>query len=189
MENNVIEIDVAKKLISAGGVINLQVLQKFNFGELSVLFGASGAGKTTLLRILAGLTKPDRGFIKAGDTVWLDTGTGVFLPPQKRNIGFVFQDFALFPNMSVSRNIAFGCNGDKSRVNYLIGKFGLNEFAHRKPEKLSGGQKQRVAWPGQLAANPQFLFLDEPLSALDAKIRSELQEELQKLKREEKNTI
>jgi molybdate transport system ATP-binding protein len=158
-------------------------------GELFVVFGDSGAGKTTMLRILAGLTMPDRGYIKAGGKVWLDTGSGINLPVQQRNIGFMFQDYALFPNMTVFENILYA-QGKKEKhlAGELIEKFGLAEFSDRKPGKLSGGQMQRVALARSLARKPDFLLLDEPLSALDSTTRTLLQDEVLKAHEIQKTT-
>ncbi|TCO06025.1 sulfate/molybdate ABC transporter ATP-binding protein [Natronoflexus pectinivorans] len=181
MENDVITIDVQKELISASGRMQLNISTVVPMGELVVLFGESGAGKTTLLRMIAGLTKPDKGFIKVGNSVWFDSKKGINKSPQERNIGFVFQDYALFPNMTIFGNVAYGQNRrDEALVNKLLAKFGLTEFAARKPDKLSGGQKQRVALARALARKPDFLLLDEPLSALDSSIRTSLQNEILK---------
>jgi molybdate transport system ATP-binding protein len=142
MENDIIQIDVEKELISTNGRLSLSIKTDLNMGELVVLFGESGAGKTTLLRMLSGLTKPDRGFIKVGKKIWLDTDDKIDLTPQQRNIGFMFQDYALFQNMTVLENILFAQQKkDKKEAKELLDKFGINEFADRKPTKLSGGQK------------------------------------------------
>jgi molybdate transport system ATP-binding protein len=181
MENDLIEIDVEKELVSSRGRINLHMKATLKLGELFVVFGDSGAGKTTLLRILAGITMPDRGYIKMGNKVWLDTESGTNLPVQHRNIGFMFQDYALFPNMTVFENILFAQKKkEKHLADELIEKFGLSEFSNRKPGKLSGGQMQRVALARALARKPDFLLLDEPLSALDSKTRTLLQDEVLK---------
>jgi molybdate transport system ATP-binding protein len=181
MENGIMEISVEKQLISASGCINLKIDTKIEVGGLIVLFGDSGAGKTTLLRMVAGLTQPDRGFIRVNGKTWFDSVARINLPPQQRSIGFMFQDYALFPNMSVLENILFAQKTkNKTEALQLIDTFGLTELAYRKPTKLSGGQKQRVALARSLACGPQFLLLDEPLSALDAKTRSNLQDEILK---------
>jgi molybdate transport system ATP-binding protein len=181
MENDLIEIDVEKQLVSSKGYVNLHIEATLKQGELIVLFGESGAGKTTLLRILAGLTTPEKGFIKVGNKVWLDTRTGINIPVQQRNIGFMFQDYALFPNMTVYENIVYAqTKKERHQAELLIEKFGLVEFTHRKPGKLSGGQKQRVALARTLARDHDLLLLDEPLSALDADTRILLQNELLK---------
>jgi molybdate transport system ATP-binding protein len=188
MENDLIEIDVEKELVSSKGRINLHIKATLKQGELFVVFGDSGAGKTTLLRILAGLTKPDKGTIKMGGRVWLDTESGINLPVQFRNIGFMFQDYALFPNMTVYENILYAQRKkEKHLAGELLERFGLSEFSNRKPGKLSGGQMQRVALARALARKPDFLLLDEPLSALDSKTRTLLQDEVLKA-HEIKNT-
>ena len=179
MEN--VLIDIEKSLITAHGEMILRIKATLEFGDLVVLFGDSGAGKTTLLRILSGLTNPDKGFIKVDNSVWFDSDSKINLVPQKRDIGFMFQDYALFPNMTVFENIAFAQKQiDRKQVLELIESFGLGEFALRKPTKLSGGQKQRVALARALVRKPKLLLLDEPLSALDASMRTLLQDEIAK---------
>jgi len=179
MENDVIFIDIEKLMLTVNGKVNLAVKTVIKTGELVALFGSSGAGKTTLLRILAGLVHPDKGLIKFGDTVWFDSEKGINVPPQKRNISLMFQDYALFPNMTVAENIQFAqAEKDDTAVNELLSIFGLTEFRKYKPNGLSGGQKQRVALARALARKPQLLLLDEPLSALDAEMRSTLQNEI-----------
>lgn len=179
MENDVICIDVEKMMHTAHGPMNLVVRATIQPGELVALFGQSGAGKTTLLRILAGLLKPDAGLIKSGNTIWFDSKKKIDIVPQNRNISLMFQDYALFPNMTVEQNIRFAQPGrDDKVVNELLGIFGLTEFRKRKPNGLSGGQKQRVALARALARKPQLLLLDEPLSALDAEMRTALQDEI-----------
>jgi molybdate transport system ATP-binding protein len=179
MENSVIFIDIEKRMLTANGSMNLSVQTSIPAGELVALFGESGAGKTTLLRILAGLVTPDKGLIKFGSTVWFDSEKKINIPPQLRNISLMFQDYALFPNMTVEQNIQFAQpEKDQSKVNELLALFGLTEFRKRKPTGLSGGQKQRVALARALARKPQLLLLDEPLSALDAEMRIALQDEI-----------
>ena len=179
MENDVIFIDIEKMMFTVNGRVNLAVKTIIKTGELVALFGTSGAGKTTLLRILAGLVHPDRGIIKFGDTVWFDSEKRISIPPQHRNISLMFQDYALFPNMTVQENIQFAQpEKEDTAVNELLSIFGLTEFRKYKPNGLSGGQKQRVALARALARKPQLLLLDEPLSALDSEMRSTLQNEI-----------
>ncbi|MCX8164958.1 MAG: ABC transporter ATP-binding protein [Aquificaceae bacterium] len=147
--------------------------------EFLVILGNSGSGKTTLLRCIAGLESPEEGYIEVGGEVWLDTKRGINLPPQKRGIGFVFQDYALFPNMTVLENILYGMKKrDRVYVIELLKRFGMEALWDKKPDKLSGGQKQRVALLRALVSNPKLLLLDEPLSALDPDLRLNLQKEL-----------
>ncbi|MGV8135131.1 MAG: sulfate/molybdate ABC transporter ATP-binding protein [Mangrovibacterium sp.] len=179
MGNKMIRIDIEKLMHTAQGEMNLSIKASICPGELIILFGPSGAGKTTLLRILSGLLNPDKGIVMFGETVWFDSGKKINLAPQQRDIGFMFQDYALFPNMTVEGNIFFAQKSkDIKAVEKLISVFDLNELRKRKPGKLSGGQKQRVALARALACKPQLLLLDEPLSALDAKMRMTLQDEI-----------
>lgn len=184
MENDLIFVDVEKRMLTAEGPMNLAVQTTIQVGELVALFGQSGAGKTTLLRILAGLVNPDRGLVKFGNTVWFDSEKQINIAPQNRNVSLMFQDFALFPNMTVEQNIRFAQpEKDDVAVNELLAIFGLVEFRKRKPNGLSGGQKQRIALARALARKPQLLLLDEPLSALDAEMRNALQDEIAKAHR------
>ena len=180
-----IEIDVAKKLFSARGEFTLALQLNIGQGEFISLFGESGAGKTTLLRCLAGLEKPDTGSIKVNGETWFDSKTSFMLPARHRHAGYMFQDYALFPNMSVRGNLEFALRpgADKKRVSELIEMMGLGELQQRKPDALSGGQKQRVALARALAAEPQLLLLDEPFSALDHATRVRLQDEVMRMQR------
>jgi molybdate transport system ATP-binding protein len=181
MENDVIRIEIEKTMVSAQGKICLEVQTEIAPHHLVALFGPSGAGKTTLLRILSGLVKPDKGRISLGNCVWYDSVKYIDLPPQKRNIGYMFQDYALFPNMTVEENICFAHqDNNRKEARELMQTFGLSEFAKRKPAGLSGGQKQRVALARALARKPSLMLLDEPLSALDACMRASLQNEISK---------
>jgi molybdate transport system ATP-binding protein len=151
--------------------------------SITVLFGPSGCGKTTVLRCLAGLERPEHGRIIFGDDVWFDSDTKTHLSPQKRGIGLVFQDYALFPHLSVAENIAYGLDAlpkpeRQTRVDEIIQRFGLDEQRHRRPRQISGGQQQRVALARALVTQPRLLLLDEPLSALDTGLRNELREDL-----------
>ena len=180
-----IEFCVGKRLHSADGEIDLDVDVALAEGEFVTLFGQSGAGKTTLLRMLAGLTVPDRGHIAVGGEVWFDSEQHIDLPPQRREIGLVFQDYALFPNMTVRQNLAFALADKKQgiRVDELIDMMQLGALQQRLPVTLSGGQKQRVALARALVRRPKLLLLDEPFSALDAETRIRLQDEILRLHR------
>ena len=176
-----LKIDIQRAMLSAEGKSNLEINTEIQDKELLCLFGHSGAGKTTMLRLLAGLTKPDKGRIVFNETVWFDSEKKINLPPQERNVGYMFQDYALFPNMTVEKNISFG-QKEKNRdeVNKLLELFDLQILRNQHPAKLSGGQKQRVALARALAAKPNVLLLDEPLSALDYEMRLALQHEIRK---------
>ena len=154
-------------------------------GELITLLGPSGCGKSTLLRCIAGLTEVDDG------QILLNGEDLVPLPPQKRQIGMVFQSYALFPNMTVEQNVAFGLRMQKiardesaRRVTEVLEMVELMDFARRYPSQLSGGQCQRVALARSLVTRPRLLLLDEPLSALDARIRKHLREQIRAIQRE-----
>ncbi len=144
----------------------------------SVLVGPSGAGKTTVLRAIAGLLKPESGRVAIDDRVWLDTERGVNLPPEERSVGLVFQEYALFPHLSVRRNVAYGARGE---LGDLLERFRLGPLADARPGELSGGERQRVGVARALARRPEVLLLDEPLSALDARTRAHVREELRDL--------
>lgn len=151
--------------------------------EFAVLFGCSGSGKTTALRCIAGLENPDVGTIRINDTLYFDSKKKINLPPQKRKIGYMFQENALFPHMNVRQNIEFGLKGLSSiekndRMNEMLGLVGIEELEFAYPDELSGGQKQKVALARALAPNPKVLLLDEPFSALDTVVRLKLRKEL-----------
>jgi molybdate transport system ATP-binding protein len=143
--------------------------------ECFALVGPSGAGKTSVLRAIAGLLAPEEGSIRAGDEVWLDTGRRVSLPPEQRSVGLVFQDYALFPHMTVAENVAFG---RKSEANGLLARFGIEHLERARPGELSGGERQRVALARALAREPSVLLLDEPLGSLDTTTRARVRGEL-----------
>ncbi len=156
--------------------------------EFAVLFGCSGSGKTTALRCIAGLENPDAGTIRINDTLYFDSKRKVNLPPQKRKIGYMFQENALFPHMNVRQNIEFGLKGlssmdKKNRVDEMLGLAGIEEFEFAYPDELSGGQKQKVALARALAPNPEVLLLDEPFSSLDTIVRLKLRKELRTIQK------
>jgi len=185
-----IELAINKKLKSSSGDMLLDV--KFNIptGKLIALYGKSGAGKTSLLKIIAGLLSPEKGIIKVDDKVWLDTDKRLDLSPQKRNIGFLFQEYTLFPNMTVRENLEFALTKGQNKkiVDELLEIVDLGDLQFRKSNSLSGGQKQRAALARSLVQKPKILMLDEPLSALDYEMRTKLQQYILQLHKEFKLT-
>lgn len=158
-------------------------------GELLTLVGASGSGKTTLLRILAGLEFPDEGEVSLGGEV-ITRGRSLPVPPERRQMGFVFQNHALFPHLRVRENVGFGLgrgNG-RRRVSALLDLVGLQGLADRYPHELSGGERQRVALVRALAREPRLLLMDEPFSSLDQALREELRDETCRLIRAQQAT-
>lgn len=178
-----IEISCKKQLSEH---FSIDVDMQINNGDFVTLFGNSGSGKTTLLRILAGFIKSENGYAKNNDFVYFKDK--YFIPPQKRNIGFLFQDYALFPNMSVIENLLFA-KKDKKLADNLLELSELENHKNASISSLSGGQKQRVALARALMRNPDLLLLDEPFSALDTNIKTKLQDYLQKIHLNFKNTI
>jgi molybdenum ABC transporter ATP-binding protein len=142
------------------------------------LVGPSGAGKSTVLNTVAGLVRPEAGRIGCGGEVWSDAANGVFVPPERRRVGLVYQDYALFPHMSVRQNVEY--SRQSSADAYLV-RLGIAHLADARPGALSGGERQRVALARALARNPQALLLDEPLSALDAHTKIHVRGELHQL--------
>ena len=173
-----IRMKFTKRLHTVEGELDLIVDEELEERSFVTLFGKSGAGKTTMLRILAGLTRPDSGYIQVSESVWFDSERRINYLPQRRSTGFVFQDYALFPNMTVRQNIEFASDSynDRGRISELLDIIDLKELQDKKPANLSGGQKQRVALARSLVRNPKLLLLDEPLSALDAEMRAKLQD-------------
>ncbi len=164
--------------------------------EFITLLGPSGCGKTTTLRMIAGLETPTEGRITIGDQVVFDANEGINISPSKRDIGFLFQNYALWPHMTVYQNIAFGLENLKwskeairDRVAEMLALLKIEQFEKRYPSELSGGQQQRVAIARTLAPNPKVLFMDEPLSNLDAKLRLEMRTELKRLHTDNDSTF
>ncbi|MEG0849925.1 MAG: ATP-binding cassette domain-containing protein [Flavobacterium sp.] len=178
-----IQFNAYKMLQTADGELPLDVSLTFEKGQFIAVYGNSGAGKTTILRILAGLTEAEKVQIKVGDEVWDDSVKKLHLPVQKRSIGFVFQDFALFPNLTVKENLEFALSKNDSNeiVTELIELMELQSLQNSKPQNLSGGQKQRVALARAIVRKPEILLLDEPLSALDDEMRFKLQDYILKI--------
>lgn len=155
--------------------------------DILVLFGPSGCGKTTTLRSIAGLLQPDGGRIVNDGEVFFDAAGKIFIPPRQRRIGYMFQDFALFPHMSVYRNIWYGVRDHDREARQMYEKLTsllkIGHLAERSPGQLSGGEKQRVALARALMAQPKILLLDEPLSSLDTETRLEVRNELREMQR------
>jgi molybdate transport system ATP-binding protein len=165
------------------GQLELDVALTAAAGECLAVAGPSGAGKSTILRIVAGLARPDRGMVRCGDAVWLDTARGVNLAPEARRCGYLFQDYALFDHLAAWQNVAYGLRElprreRRHRAETLLDRFGLLAHASDRPHTLSGGERQRVALARALARDPFALLLDEPLSALDVRTRSSAGREL-----------
>jgi len=177
-------LDSIKIVINGTDFLNIQCNILIKRGDFVALTGKSGSGKSTLLRVIAGLEDAN-GKIEVFNKKYLNNS--LFLPPQKREIGLVFQDFALFENMSVEQNLLY-VNRDKELANRLLELTELQEFKKRYPQNLSGGQKQRVALARALMKRPKLLLLDEPLSALDLNIRQKLQQEIANIHKEFKLT-
>ncbi len=186
-----LDIQLRHALSTASGPVLMDVALSVEAGTIVALTGPSGAGKTTLLRLVAGLIKPQAGRIVVGESVWLDTDRRVFVSPQERKAGLVFQDYALFPHLTVRQNIAFALEKGENpdRVNELLHEVELSQLADQKPHQLSGGQQQRVALARALVRRPRLLLLDEPLSALDRSMRQRLQDFILKLHQQYQFTL
>jgi molybdate transport system ATP-binding protein len=175
-----------EKHFPGGPSIRAQLKHSTDVFSIIVLFGPSGSGKTTILRCLAGLERPEKGFVRFGDGTWFDAARGIFLPPQQRGIGYLSQEYALFPHMTVAQNIAYGLANlsrreRRCRIADILTLVQLSGLEDRYPRQLSGGQQQRVALARALGRRPRLLLLDEPLSALDAATREQLRRELRRL--------
>ncbi len=177
MKNMILCADFEKRFEST--IIKSAFSQSTEGFSSTILFGPSGCGKTTTLRCLAGLEKPEKGHISWNNDVWFDSASGVFVSPQQRKTGFLFQDYALFPFMTVAQNIAYGME-DLSHKQLLdfMERFRIDGLEKRMPNEISGGQRQRVALARALIRKPGLLLLDEPLSALDIPTRELVRQEL-----------
>jgi molybdate transport system ATP-binding protein len=179
-----LQVAIRRRVASGSGAFELDVAFALNSG-ITILFGASGAGKTTLLDLIAGLATPDTGRIAVGGRVLVDSDSRINLPPKDRRIGYVFQDLALFPHLTVAANVGYGLPGLKSaernqRVAGALDSLGIAELRNRRPAQLSGGERQRVVLARALVTQPSLLLLDEPLAALDLPIRMKIADDLRR---------
>ena len=179
-----IKVNVVKKMHTQHEKKELNIDLNFEKNICTAIYGESGAGKTTILRMMAGLTNPDSGIIQTPTEIYFNSDKKINIVPQKRNIGFVFQDYALFPNMTVEDNLLFAFESIKKQkenteyIKQLLSIIELDNLKTKYPHQISGGQKQRVALARALVSKPKLLLLDEPLSALDNSMRGKLQEHL-----------
>ena len=183
-----ISVGIEKKLKAYHGRQILKVAREFPAGSITKIYGPSGVGKTTFLKILAGFITPEKGIITVDDITWLDINNGVNAAPQKRMAGFVFQDYALFPNMTVQQHLEYATS-DQQWIKRLLNIGKLDTLTAHKPGYLSGGQQQRLAVLRALATKPKLLLMDEPFSALDQDMKSALISELKVLFKELRITV
>jgi len=178
-----ISIKIDKQIKTYRGKRNLVVEAIIEKGSVTKIYGPSGSGKTTFLKIIAGLIMPDRGLIKVENEVWLDTAGKVNLKPQQRKAGFVFQDYALFPNMTVMEHLLYATS-DTVLIDRLLKIGKMETFVQHRPKHLSGGQQQRLAILRALAMRPAVLLMDEAFSALDDELSASLIMDLKLLLKE-----
>jgi molybdate transport system ATP-binding protein len=183
-----ISIEIEKKLKAYKGQQVLQVKEQIPAGSITKIYGPSGIGKTTLLKTVAGFTEPEKGKIVVDGATWLNTELKINLSPQKRMAGFVFQDYALFANMTVLQHLEYATT-DTAWITRLLTIGKLEPFAAHKPEYLSGGQQQRLAILRALAIKPKLLLMDEPFSALDPENKSALIADLKLVFEELRTTV
>ena len=185
------DIDIGKRVVAQGRKFDLAVRFCLDAERLA-LFGPSGAGKTLTLQLLAGLVRPDQGRIAIDGHVWVDRDSAIDLPTRARRVGYVFQDYALFPHRTVEQNVAAALSrwlptrltpAEQREIDVLLEAFALTDVRRSYPEQLSGGQRQRTALARAMAARPRLLLLDEPFAALDATLRLRLRSDLIEMQR------
>lgn len=175
-----IKADIKKQLRGAEGKMLLNICFSVQSSAIVALMGPSGAGKTSILKMIAGLMTPDEGYIEAEGETWFDSKQTLHQLPQKRSIGFVFQEYTLFPNMNVRENLNYALRRkeDRNMIDEVLALMNIQNLQHQKPLRLSGGQQQRVALARAIVRQPKILLLDEPFAALDKTMRLKLQEDL-----------
>lgn len=173
-----LEVQIKKKLEFVDLAADFKVAN-----EIAVLAGPSGIGKTTILKIVAGLLRASEGKVVLNERVLFDKEKHIFVKPEDRRVGFVFQDYALFPHMTVEKNIRYSKYSNLDEVNEYLDKFKITHLRDRRPNQLSGGERQRVALARALASNPEILLMDEPFSALDRENKDRLREEIKELQK------
>jgi molybdate transport system ATP-binding protein len=185
-----LQVAIGKRLASdSSGSFTLTVTFAAAEG-ITILFGPSGSGKTTTLRAIAGIVTPDTGRISVGDELYFDSETGTNLAIQKRRIGYVFQDYALFPHLTAEQNVAYGIKGEPhaagrlERARAMLAVFKIEHVSRRYPQNMSGGEQQRTALARALASDPAIVLLDEPLSAVDQTTRAQLLDEVVRVQQE-----
>lgn len=178
-----IRILLKKNLMGTEGSFELKFQTQMQEHSILAIMGPSGVGKTSILKMLAGLMSPDDGYIHVNDERWFAKDQGIALAPQQRSVGFVFQDYALFPNMTVRQNLEYALSDRKQKavVEEILQLMNMEKLQQQKPGSLSGGQQQRVALARAIVRRPRLLLLDEPFAALDRQMREKLQEDLLRL--------
>lgn len=183
-----IEISIFKKIKTHHGTLDLKVDAVFQSDSITRILGPSGVGKTTFLKMIAGLITPDAGKIIVKNELWFDEGNAYSKPVQNRAVGFVFQDYALFPNMTVEKQLKYGSD-DPEYIDRLLEIGELSRYRKSLPRQLSGGQQQRLAILRALSTKPGLLLMDEPFSALDLELKNRLINNLKTLLAEQKTTV
>lgn len=186
-----IRVSLQKTLMGSEGSLSLDIAFNMPLHSIWALMGPSGAGKTSILKMLAGLMKPDRGQMYVGEQCWYDSEKKIWKKPQLRSIGFVFQDYALFPNMNVRQNLEYALppSSPPHLIDEVMALMHMEKLQMQNPARLSGGQQQRVALARAIIRQPELLLLDEPFAALDRNMREKLQQDVLSLHQRFNTTI